>query len=83
MIAFFRKQLVDGHSHRRGYNQMMTPMKLILDGGRYFEGPRWHAGPAFWFGRLHGADTAKPYPIRRSVNSTPKFRGRYALVCHA
>jgi predicted dienelactone hydrolase len=21
MIAFFRKQLVDGHSHRRGYNQ--------------------------------------------------------------
>jgi sugar lactone lactonase YvrE len=27
---------------------MMTPMKLILDGGRYFEGPRWHAG-RFWF----------------------------------
>src|SRR5258705_7037110 len=27
---------------------MMTPMKLILDGGRYFEGPRWHAG-RLWF----------------------------------
>jgi sugar lactone lactonase YvrE len=27
---------------------MMTRMKLILDGGRYFEGPRWHAG-RLWF----------------------------------
>src|SRR5712671_3531608 len=26
----------------------MTPMKPILDGGRYFEGPRWHAG-RLWF----------------------------------
>jgi sugar lactone lactonase YvrE len=26
----------------------MTPMKPILDGGRYFEGPRWHLG-RLWF----------------------------------
>jgi sugar lactone lactonase YvrE len=26
----------------------MTPMKPILDGGRYFEGPRWHSG-RLWF----------------------------------
>jgi sugar lactone lactonase YvrE len=26
----------------------MTKMKPILDGGRYFEGPRWHAG-RLWF----------------------------------
>src|SRR4030088_1306343 len=26
----------------------MTRMKPILDGGRYFEGPRWHAG-RLWF----------------------------------
>src|SRR5438477_10409197 len=27
---------------------MTTPMKPILDGGRYFEGPRWHLG-RLWF----------------------------------
>jgi sugar lactone lactonase YvrE len=36
------------HSQQVPVQPMMTRLKPILDGGRYFEGPRWHAG-RLWF----------------------------------
>jgi sugar lactone lactonase YvrE len=44
----FRKQLLEGHGEQARSQSMMTPMKPIHDGGRYFEGPRWHNG-RLWF----------------------------------
>src|SRR5450755_268244 len=36
------------HSQQVLVQPMMTKLKPILDGGRYFEGPRWHLG-RLWF----------------------------------
>src|SRR6266581_81797 len=55
---------------------MMIPMKLILDAGRYFEGPRWHAG-RLWFVDCMER-TLKPRPIRRA-RTAREVRGRYAM----
>jgi len=52
----------------------MTPVtpKMLLDGGRYFEVRRWHAGRLWFVDCLNGRCSVSPLP--ESASSTPDRR---------